>query len=123
MALGKTAPNSPAQILPAREKRFAIHFGRFEELVQRQRQLDGQLLRHTVVHVVDIQRRCVRIVVDAFGRQHLLDLGARLERRFDRFDLDVELGRILGGPVDDGREVLGGKKENALSIIVILDNV
>lgn len=96
----------PSEILPSREERFAVHLRRLEELVQRQRQLQIDAPLGAIVLEKYIERRCFRIVIDAFGGKHLLDLGARFERRFDRFDLYVKLERTLRGPFENGCEVL-----------------
>lgn len=106
-----SVPNSPSQILPASKERFAIHFGRLEELVERQRQFDDHLLHDTVVHEMNVQRRRIGIIVDTLGGQHLLNLCACFERRLDRFDLNVEFGCVGWRPVQNWRKLLKIKRE------------
>lgn len=78
-----------SEILPSRKERLAVHLRRLKELVQRERQLEVHSSLGAIVQEKYIERRCVRVVVNAFGGEHLLDLGACLECRLDGLDLNV----------------------------------
>ena len=115
-----------AEIFPSGEKGVSVHLSGLHELVYTGGYFEVDLLRPAVDREADGQVRMGREVGDALQVDHLLELGARLNRRVHRFHLKRQGVAQLSTTRHIGLEVLPKESvtDRNLSITVItLENI